>query len=35
MLSDYYALSTGFYLPSSALKYPLPEGWPNIMADAT
>jgi hypothetical protein len=35
MITDYYTFLTSFYLPSSALKFPPPEGWPNITPDIT
>jgi len=35
IISDYYTFLTKFYLPSSAVKYPPPGGWPNITPEAT
>ena len=35
IITDFYVFLTTFYIPSSALKFPPPEGWPNITEETT
>ncbi|KZM26876.1 uncharacterized protein EKO05_0011417 [Ascochyta rabiei] len=35
IIGDYYKFLTTFYIPSSALKFPPPGGWPNITPETT
>lgn len=35
IISEFYTFLTRFYIPSSALKFPPPEGWPNITPEST
>ncbi|KAF1944497.1 hypothetical protein EJ02DRAFT_452360 [Clathrospora elynae] len=35
IITDYYVFLTKFYISPSALKYPPPEGWPNITVETT
>lgn len=35
IIGDYYKFLVKFYIPESALKFPPPEGWPNITSETT
>ncbi|KAH3992195.1 hypothetical protein HBH98_228760 [Parastagonospora nodorum] len=35
IITDFYVFLTSFYIPSSALKFPPPGGWPNITEETT
>ncbi|KAF1357761.1 hypothetical protein EJ07DRAFT_180808 [Lizonia empirigonia] len=35
IIGDYYKFLTRFYIPSETLKFPPPEGWPNITPETT
>jgi hypothetical protein len=34
-ITDFYNFLTKFYIPASAIKYPPPDGWPNITPEVT